>query len=524
MVIGSVEKVEKQGYLLFDEHAVKNSLNCTLRFSQTVKDPSNPVLSSLKPWDGDGPYTASGRIIYLPEQGVYRMPYATYSSDPYGYGSGYAESTDGLHWDRPALKGKKDEDYEHHFDESLGRRGFYSLPRNPCMTIYDPRPDCPEDERFKSMSFRMTGNIVSFSPDGISNFKEYSGNPVWNTTSDSMYHFWDPNLQKFVCYYKLWKLSGQEKDDSQEGSHPMEALCVTWDTKELSNGWVELSGDYFVTLHPDKKAELSYKKYIVRSNNQGEDDGGGGCLSGAWSSKRVICRAVSTDFIHWEEEQLVLDVDELDRPDSNIQYAQVFHMGGYYLAMLSMHDNRGFFDQQLAFSADGIHWKRPWRGNLIAHGSPGQFDHGEISPPMPPIITETQMVFYYGGLEREHKYVHDRGNIAIGRAILRRDGFACWQADDEVATLQSVLFTVKQDGLYINANAEGGWITAALLDETGSVIPGFEHDKCSKIIEDSVSYSDCFIPVHWEGMPALPNGKVSVQLRFANASIYSILL
>lgn len=519
----AISQNKKQGYLLLDEAAVQSNENCRLRFCQAVKDPANPIIHATKPWEGDGPYTVMGGVVYLPEEGIYRMPYSTYQAKPYSYGGGYAESRDGLNWEKPALKGLDPEKFEIGWDQRASLNGRHYLPAFPMpgSGCYDPRPACPENERYKILRYRITGMWLNTSPDGM-NWTEYP-EPVWHACGDNFCYFWDPHKEKFVIYFKLWKIWAEEKDDSPTGSHPITALCTTWNTKDLGDGWVELYGDHFVTLHPESKAEVGYQKYIVRGGSIASDDGGGGHLSGAWYSKRVIHWAESEDFVHWEHEQEVLNVDERDRPDSNIQYAQVFMQGGYYLAMLSMHDQRGHFDQQLAFSSDGIHWKRPWRGNLIPHGTPGSFDHGEVSPPVTPIVTETQLIIYYGGMKRGHAEKGTRDQ-AIGRAMLRRDGFACWQAWEETAMLQTVAFPVQRDNLFLNVDAEGGWVTVALLDENGNIIPGYEHENCKIIAEDSLTYPDCFIPVKWEGQQSLPKGNVCVQLRFQNAAVYSVLI
>jgi len=315
-----------------------------------------------------------------------------------------------------------------------------------------------------------------------------------------------------------------EKDDTApEGYKEIEAYYTTFTPEEQSDGWTKFTGPR-VYFQPGGASVVKNETILIRSGDLSSDDGGGGHLLGTWYTKRVVCRSESSDFLHWEFDQEVLGADQLDRPDANIQIAQVFTMGGYYLAFLTMHDQRGFFDVQLAFSQDGITWKRPWRGNLISHGAPGQFDHGMATTPADPIITETQMLLYYGGCVGTHTELSTA--FSIGRAILRRDGFACRRSEGDAAGhLTTVLLSRKQDALYLNADAEGGWLTAALLDERGDPIPGFTHENCAVIRDDSASHPDCFTKVCWNGQTELPaHSKFTVDLRFQNASIYSILI
>ena len=513
----AVRQSNEDIHLLLDEAAVAAASGCRLQFCPAAKDPASPILTATENWEGQGPYTWCSRILYLPESSKYRMYYMSFQEEGNHYRTNIAESADGLHWEKPA----------HFHTEYEGQPCSYAmetegfgLGKPARSATYDPRPECPPEEKYKSIAFSYDGVNVFFSPDGI-HWRGHPQNPVWKASSDIIHCIWDDWLQKFVVYFKLWKLQALVKDDdAPNGCREITAHYVFFDPTELADGWTELSGRR-VYFRPDAAATVRDETICVRSGSLSSDDGGGGHLSGAWSTKRVVCRAESHDFIHWEKEQEVLSADDQDRPDANIQIAQVFTMGGYYLAFLTMHDQRGHFDQQLAFSTDGIHWKRPWRGNLISHGAPGRFDHGMVTQPADPIITETQMLLYYGGSTGSHV---SHGSLAIGRAMLRRDGFACWRScGDSVGQLTTVPFFRKNDALYLNADAEGGWITAALLDEDGRIIPGFTHENCIAIREDSASHPACAIRVCWYGQAGLPAGNhFSIALRFQNAAIYSI--
>lgn len=518
MIYSAVKNTPIQSRLLLDELSVANTEHCTQRFFQAVKDPASPILKATEAWEGDGPYTWCSRMLYLPETNRYRMYYTAFENDPYHYRWGMAESEDGLNWVKPAL----------YTTEYEGKKTSYCLQTEgfdlckPIRTVaYDSRPECPAEERWKGMAFTYNGTFAFYSADGI-HWKAYSQNPIWRGTSDIIHVMWDEKLQKFVAYYKLWRLVAKEKDEtSPEGVRPLDALCVGFDIVPVDDEWSELVGVQLVHHHPHGSSTTETRNIIVRVGNQSANDGGGGNLIGEWYTKRVVCRAVSDDFLHWTDDRMVMNVDELDRPDSNIQIAQVFTMGEYYLAFLTMHDQRGYFDQQLAFSQDGIHWKRPWRGNLIGRGACGEFDSGMVTAPVDPILMGSQMLIYYGGCTGDHA---KHGEFSIGRAMLRRDGFACWYADNETALLETTLWQSNADVLRLNVDAEAGWVTAALLDENGCVIPGFTHEECNRIRDDSATWPDCFIPVTWHSGAMIPRGKIRIQLRFENASVYSIAI
>lgn len=524
MFLSSVNQNKKQGYLLLDETTVAAASDCHLQFFQAAKDPASPMITATEKWEGCGPYTWSSRIFYLPEQEKYRLYYMSYQDKGNHYRTGAAESVDGLNWTKPTLFERQYEGETNHYCmQTTGYDEEFNICKPARSVTYDPRPECPPDKRYKSMCFSYQGNHVFYSADGYT-WECDPGNPVWHGTSDIIHCMWDQQLQKFVVYYKLWKLFAYEKDDtSPDGCRKIEAYYTTFDPVARTDGWTEFTGPR-VYFQPGGASVVKNETILIRSGDLSSDDGGGGHLIGAWYTKRVVCRSESDDFLHWEFDQEVLGADELDRPDANIQIAQVFTMGGYYLAFLTMHDQRGFFDVQLAFSQDGISWKRPWRGNLISHGAPGQFDHGLATTPADPIITETQMLLYYGGSTGDHTELSS--TYSIGRAVMRRDGFACRRAEGDTAgQLTTVPQSRKYDALYLNADAEGGWVTAALLDKQGNPIPGFTHENCAIIRDDSASHPDCFTKVIWNGQTGLPAcDQFQVDLRFQNASIYSILI
>jgi hypothetical protein len=163
---------------------------------------------------------------------------------------------------------------------------------------------------------------------------------------------------------------------------------------------------------------------VLRSANQGTDDGGGTSLSGAWTAKRVQAWASSHDGIHWENEQVILRADEQDPPTSNIQYMFVMQYGAYYLGFITMHDESGSFREQFAWSSDGINWRRPWREPWLDVGPKGAFDRGMVTGPADPIINEREMWFPYGGFPIRHDTTDHSWKSHIGLATMRLDGFS----------------------------------------------------------------------------------------------------
>ncbi|MBQ1954438.1 MAG: hypothetical protein II350_01735 [Clostridia bacterium] len=514
MNYSSVSAVKKQGRLLFDGNTVEKAENCRLKFFSAVKDPASPFITKTEDWEGVGPYTWCSRLFFI--DGVYRLYYMAYDKSVNHYRTGIAESADGLTWTKPR-KAKKEYNGKT-IDVSLDTPEL-PVPCHPWRAIaIDKRPACPESERFKGYSFSYQGGRIFLSPDGYI-WHEYKDSPVWSGTSDIVHMMHDDNTGKFLSYYKLWRVCGVT---AEEEPKEVSALFTTFDVKDLPDGTVEISGPQ-VTHVSDGADIICQKTYHLQSGNLSANDGGGGHLSGKWYSRRVVCRSESEDFFSWKNGKVVLETDSADRPDSNIQIAQIFFMGGYYVAFLTIHDQRGFFEQQLAFSSDGIKWHRPWRGNLISRGAKGEFDSGMVTQPVDPLILGSQMLLYYGGTPADHTQVND---FSIGRAILRKDGFAAWDSPGDEARLKTVPLEAKNGDLELNVNAEGGFATAALFDEDGTPVPSCTHENCIPLTENSVAYPDCYIPVRWKGTesPISVGKKYSVEIKFKDAELYSVLI
>ena len=507
-----------ESVLLLDQPTVAQTTGLKQEFFPAKKHASNPVLRQSAAWEGVGPYVWGTRLMQDATSKQLRLWYTAYSFQGNAYRMGLATSTDGLRWTKPELNLAK-------FGDSPGGnwlpvgshadKGVLSIAR-------DPRPETPPDRRFLGIRFTYDGEFISFSPDGI-RWKEYSGNPIWHVPSDIIHVMWDDRRNRFVAYYKVWEVKGIEvRPDGSE--QPMVAWMPSFDQKKNSTNTIELSGPriFFSTNGP---AKVERCRLVLRANQQGRDDGGGSSLSGDWTGKRVQAWAESEDGIHWSNEQVVLRADEKDPPTANIQYMFVMQYGGYYLGFLTLHDERGLFSIELAWSEDGLHWTRsrqPW----LEHGPKDAFDSGMVLGPTDPVLSGREMIFPYGGFPITHDSPRQDWQAAIGLATMRLDGFAAWRADKS-GVLVTQPFVCDGDELFVNADEVTGTIRAEVLDTKGKVVKGFEESKCYPIragehATDTLQPGEC-------GWITWRKGKLSslrgqrIQLRFLidRAQVYS---
>ena len=79
--------------------------------------------------------------------------------------------------------------------------------------------------------------------------------------------------------------------------------------------------------------------------------------------------------------------------------------------------------------------------------------------------------------------------------------------------------TAAAGRLHINAEASGGRVTAALLDEDGSVLEGFSTADCNALTSsDALDHT-----VEWKGdLSSLADRTVRIHLTLADAELFSL--
>ena len=179
----------------------------------------------------------------------------------------------------------------------------------------------------------------------------------------------------------------------------------------------------------------------------------------------------------------------------------------------------GHMDCHLVYSYDGDYWYRtPDRQPFIALGQRGDFDGCQILTASCPIQVGDELWLYYTGYAHQHGfYLHepwrDRPDIghesAISIAKIKRDRYASLSASGQGS------FTITHgvaDGsrLLVNARAPHGRVSAQVLDAGGAPIDGFGVTECLGFTGDSLRGE-----ISWTGgsLAALPADR-TISLRF----------
>lgn len=136
----------------------------------------NPVMRANLPWEGN--------IIQLYGTVLpgYRMWYSTYNKDWGLTQILYAESQDGIHWDKPF------------FDQTGTNALFDGDDANIVSVIHTPQFS---ESPFKFMVYQNDRFNGYSSMDGL-NTIPYTGNPLFSNGEDVAHFYWDPYLQRYA--------------------------------------------------------------------------------------------------------------------------------------------------------------------------------------------------------------------------------------------------------------------------------------------------------------------------------------
>ena len=243
---------------------------------------------------------------------------------------------------------------------------------------------------------------------------------------------------------------------------------------------------------------------------------------------RKLARSESTDFLHWNDPQLVLECDAQDGPGTQIYGAGVDLYEGVYLAMIWIYreGGDGKIDTQLATSRDGVHWTRVGnRATWLALGPDDSWEGGMVRSTERIICRGDMLYVYYCGVHGPHtgpKFgaVERKYATSIGLVTQRRDGFVSLQAGDSDGRVLTQPFALPEGSLFLNADAAsapgGGQITVALCDAQGQPIAGFETSQpvTGDVLRGEAVWSKA-IPASLRGQP------VRLAFRLHHAGLYS---
>ena len=475
-------------FLVIDDHDLLDVTNLERRVNSAVKHPQ-PVLELDAPWN-DQPMEMFNynNVLYDEQVKLFKMWYVVcaQTKDQYwesGRKTAYATSTDGIHWERPIMNmveinGSTENNYIIGEMHSLTYTILIDPSDLPCRRykmIFQP-----DSAEMRWSRFHMPF-CLAYSGDGIHWDRPTHVNPVLRGVSDGGWGFcYDRDRRVYQLYTR--RVPNVPRDISLYESYDL----VNWEDK----GRVLVPGDAHdppEMFNFQGMTPFFYEDFCLSTLNT--------------QYSLPVCESYE-----------IFNEPPADWPSKTL----------------------GHVDVQLAYSRDGRNWLRPDdRTPLIPNGEPGSPDEGVIFVGSAnPFTLDGDTYLYYTAVRYQHNNrgqeaymaAHNddmRGAVSCMLAKMPEDHWVSLDAGADGGT-----FTCKPWGppheVFVNADAEGGEITAELVTPYGEPVPGCTRADCIPITGNGKNQE-----LRWRDVPhpwALHRdhlGGVLVRFHLRNAKLYS---
>jgi len=512
-------------HLVLDHHTIADTYRLRRIVHQPTRDPVEPVLCAEAPWEGESLHVY--RVAHDADRDCYRMWYSIHHGEtarkrhemkpgmagnigePQPAYLCYAESRDGISWERPDLGIYEDEAGPN----NICFKGHSAA--GGCGVLY--RPEAPADERYILANldwFSVTsgGVCLAYSSDGI-HWVYRKREPIIFGESDTFNNMvYDPVRGVYLIYLRGWHTAalGWIVDWVGGSGRPMRRRPFAED--------VDLRRDTSEDSPDQPRWEFIQEHGTIKNE------------------RRRVAYSESDDLEHWSEPQIIITPDELDTSD--LYGLAVFRYADYFLGQLWVHDDdeEETIETELAFSRDGRSWSRlPDRPKFIPRGQPGDRDGFMVFPAQAPVVVGDDVYVYWTACDRPHDsgswldgppadFVEGRPPV-VYRGRLRMDGFISLRADRRLGALITRPFTLESDRILINAATYGGEVKAELVEPDpqevrGRRIEGFAAKDCDVFRADSIAH-----PLSWCGssdLSSLRGRRLMLRMSMYHADLYSI--
>lgn len=465
---------EKQ--LLVDDLVVQSVENICRSWHRPTKVGQAPLIEQDRPWEHIL-YTncSDHKVIYDPEVDLFKCWYSDWQTRPGRrpleqiiWSMLYAQSTDGIHWEKPLLgRHKRD-----------GRDTNIVLPDAHALGILLDTSERDPSKRFKIIFTMLQPKsdvwdiVEATSPDGI-DWTVLNERPVIGRHGAKLD---DVIILDYDPYGRLYVMNTRHYD--------MYAV-----SRNLNNPTV---GSFTLPYYPEDWRRMN---------------------------KRRIWQAESSDMLHWSEPYVVMSPTE-DAADLDETYYGLcqFTAGSLRLGLMTtFHYVANTQRVLLVYSRDGKNWHHLNKGQSFLESSgEGAWDSCSVTATSKPIVVGDEMYIYYGGASCHHDWwitgtqegikVPEARDLSLARfglglAKLRLDGFASLDTGKE----RPGIFTTRpviSDGteLVVNARCRGeGSVRAEIADVQDNVIAGFSREECDVFAGDSVRHT-----FSWRGQARIP--------------------
>ncbi len=412
-----------------------------------------PVLEPEYPWELDRVYIY-GTVHRDEATGKFRMWYNA-------SGLCYAESEDGIHWDRPSLGL-----YEY---EGSKENNIVIPELHNATVLVDENPAAAE-HKYKALFGSRNGYKGAYSPDGIHWTMYKDGATLIPYGSELSAVNYDEKTGQYHAYIR----TGPPKLDKQ--GIKIKRTCSITTSRDFEN-WTKP----VVTIEPDD-------------------------VDDQW----LLGPDQATEFYGWTGFRY---------GSQYLGFLTVFKITGLirdHPPSQSAWD--GPIDVQLIHSRDGMNWHRSVERVAVVENGPFDYDGGTILDiANNPIEVGDELWLYYTAINTTHGGMRPPKRVTIALATWKRDRLISLRAGWAQGVVQTKPMIAKPGKLYVNADASNGDLVVEVLDAQGNVLPGYSKDDCKVIQSDGLDHI-----VRWGDREVLDiDEPFSLRFSFHHADLFS---
>jgi hypothetical protein len=451
------------------------------------------VLTLDEPWEGSG---SSGYQSVFRDGDIYRMYYKGWHIDfdekakkirPAPSAMCYAESDDGIHWQKPSLgvvefQGSKENNIVLADGAVPGMRIIAGL-----MAITkDANPAATEEGRYKAFA-------LSAKPKGIAPFQSADGihwTPMTDfpVITDGAFDnqnvvFWNPSEKKYRAYWRHF-IHG---DNNTTTANPVGVRAIRTATSDDFLNWENQEDVSYV----DSPEEALYNTPIK-----------------PYARAPHLLLGFPVRYIERDSPSLAA----LPEPEHRTMRKSINERYGTALT-------EGLF----MVSRDGVQFKR-WNEAFLRPGPerPGTWNYGHQFISWQPVETRSELPGAANELSlyAPESYWTGKGSV-VRRYTLRLDGFVSLEAPMKGGEVITRPLQFSGDELSLNfSSSAAGDIRVEIQNENGDPFPGFSLDDCPPIFGDSVDRK-----VFWGdnklSVRTLAGKTVRLRFHLRDANLYS---
>ena len=506
--------------LFFDNLLIEQAQNITRRYYRPEKVSSEPLIRSDQPWEHVTYFTCNAwNVIRDPDSGLFKCWYEDWMVDDpknaitwINESDGkfcidfhanwptrlcYAESQDGIHWEKPILDIVKENGRGTNIVLGGEATGLVH-----CAYVFLDIAEQDPSRRYKAVFENRRaqgGNDMA----GEGSFR------VADSEDGIHWRLWDDRIKYGRCGDVLGDVITISRDPESgiywaNNRHPRMCSSHVQDRRQpVQSSWLP-------PFHPNNRIH---------------------------ENRRRVFRSESRDLCNWSSPQpLVVPDNSCDNIDDSFYGMEQFQVGTDWVGLLNVfHMTENTLDVQLTYSRNGRDFQRIQPGRAwLPTSNEEAWDRTMVNICSKPFVVGNELYVYYGGAPNHHDWwqvgitegldVPEAKDMSLvdyglGLAKMKKDRFVSLSS---VAAREGVLVTpainITGKRLIINALIRpGGLVRIALADGQNQVHTGFDKDSCIGFSGDAVEHE-----IRWNGQSELPAGNFKkLHFYLKNADLFS---